>query len=132
MPHRIRERLDTLQEVLERNTARSAVLLRQFLGPIRLEPVQADIGRPYYRAVTAIDVVALIDTLPDPEGPDGGPNTLRSWRWRESNPRPRASIWVFYGRSRRVCVAPRLPPAEVLEASRSKMSGGGRLAKPPP
>jgi hypothetical protein len=105
----IRERLDKLQEVLGRNTSRSAVLLRQFLGPIRLEPVQADIGRPYYRAITAIDVVALIDTPPDSEGPDGGSNSLRSWRWRESNPRPRASIWVFYGRSRRGVCRPEAP-----------------------
>jgi site-specific DNA recombinase len=76
----ITERMDKLQEVLERNTARSALLLRQFLGPIRLEPVRADIGRPYYRAITAIDTLALIQTPFDPEGPEGGSNSLRWWR----------------------------------------------------
>jgi hypothetical protein len=77
----IRERLGKLQEVLEQNTARSALLLRQFLGPIRLEPVQADIGRPYFRAVTAIDALALVEAPPDdPEGAKGRSNSLHSWR----------------------------------------------------
>jgi hypothetical protein len=77
----IRARLGGLRELLERNTRRSPLLLPDFLGPIRLEPVQADIGRPYYQAVTAIDPLALIEAPLDPEGP-GGSNTLRWWRRR--------------------------------------------------
>jgi hypothetical protein len=38
--------------------------------------------------------------------------TALSWRWRESNPRPRTSVWVFYGRSRRSGLASRLPAGE--------------------
>ncbi|MBA3552377.1 MAG: hypothetical protein H0W27_05850 [Actinobacteria bacterium] len=80
--------MSRLQEVLERRTARSALLLRRFLGPIRLEPVPVEVGRPYYRAATAIDTLALIETPPELDGPDGGSTSLRSWRWRDSNPRP--------------------------------------------
>jgi hypothetical protein len=36
-----------MQEVLERRTDRSALLLRSLLGQIRLEPAQGEIGRPY-------------------------------------------------------------------------------------
>ena len=69
-------------------TARSAVLLRRFLGPIRLEPVPVEVGRRYYRPVTAIDTLALIETPPELNGPDGGSTSLRSWALRDSNPRP--------------------------------------------
>jgi hypothetical protein len=31
---------------------------RTILGPIRLEPVSPDIGRPFYRAITSIDALA--------------------------------------------------------------------------
>src|SRR6266511_2442609 len=70
----IRERLDRLQDVLERNTGPSALLLRRVLGPICLEPVAVDIGRPHYRAVTAIDTLALIETEPDSQGAEPGSN----------------------------------------------------------
>lgn len=84
----IRDRLSKLQKVLEQNTTRSALVLREFLCPIRLEPVKAEIGRPYYLARTSIDTLALIDTPPDPSGPGGGSNSLRSWRRADSNRRP--------------------------------------------
>jgi site-specific DNA recombinase len=74
------ERMAVLQDVLERDTRRSALLLRQSLGLIRLEPVRADVGRPYYRAVTAIDTLALIETAFGSERPEGGSNSLRWWR----------------------------------------------------
>jgi hypothetical protein len=127
----IREKLGKLQGILEQNTTHSALLLRQFLGPIRLEPVQTQIGQPYYMAVTAIDTLALVDTPSGPEDPEGGSNSLRSWRWRESNPRPRATVWVFYGRSRRSGLTSRLPAAEDLSASPAAMSVGGHRAEPP-
>lgn len=82
-------RVAKLQAVLERRTPRSDLLLRELLGPIRLEPVQPDIGRPYYRALTSIDALALIETPPAGEPAEDGSNSLRKWRRRESNPRPR-------------------------------------------
>jgi Recombinase len=45
-------------------------------APIRLEPVTPDIGRPLYRAVTALDALALIGE-PPPVGAEGGSNSLR-------------------------------------------------------
>jgi len=85
----IRERMSNVQSVLEQRTARSAQMLRDLLGPIRLELQTPDIGRPLYRAVTTLDALALIDE-PPPAGAEGGSNTLRRWRRRELNPRPRS------------------------------------------
>ncbi|MEX2406718.1 MAG: hypothetical protein WD834_05215, partial [Actinomycetota bacterium] len=84
----LKERLLTLQDVLEQRTEQSALLLRGILGPIRLEPVHPDIGRAYYRAVTAIDTVALVEMDPPPEGPGGnegpGPAGSPSWQGPEN------------------------------------------------
>ena len=55
-----------------------------------------------------------------------------SWRWRESNPRPRVTGWVFYGRSRRLDLTSSLPAAEELSASPGAMSGVGPQAGPSP
>jgi site-specific DNA recombinase len=84
----IKDRLGNLQEVLEQRTARSAHVLRTLLGPIRMELVTPDIGRPFYRAVTALDALSLIET--PPAGAEGGSNSLQRWRRRELNPRPRS------------------------------------------
>ncbi len=84
----IKDRLTNLQEVLELRTAKSAQVLRNILGPIRMELVTPDIGRPFYRAVTTLDALALIETPPD--GAEGGSNSLQRWRRRELNPRPRS------------------------------------------
>ena len=84
----IRERMSNVQSVLEQRAARSAQMLRDLLGPITLELQTPDIGRPFYRAVTTLDVVALIDE--PPPGAEGGSNSLRRWRRRELNPRPRS------------------------------------------
>jgi hypothetical protein len=43
----IEERLAAMQELLERRTERSALLLRELLGQVRLEPTLGDVGRPY-------------------------------------------------------------------------------------
>ena len=69
----VTERLATLQEVLDRRTERSALLLRKVLGPIRLEPVRGDIGKPYYRARTSLDLLALFED----EGPQQGATPVR-------------------------------------------------------
>ena len=39
----------------------SALLLRDVLGTIRLEPTQGDVGQPYYLAHTSIDCIALLE-----------------------------------------------------------------------
>jgi site-specific DNA recombinase len=84
----IRERMTNVQSVLEQRTARSAQMLRNLLGPIRLEVQTPDIGRPFYLAVTTLDALALVDE--PPPGAEGGSNTLQRWRRRELNPRPQS------------------------------------------
>ena len=83
------ERIATIQTVLERRTERSALLLRKLLGPIRMEPVTPDIGRPYYRALSDLDALAIVENNPDSADPEPGSTALRWWRRRESNPRPK-------------------------------------------
>ena len=78
----VTERLGKVQEVLERETTRSALLLRRVLGPIRLAPITPEVGRPYYQAETALQVLELI------QDPEGSSNSLSWWRRWESNPRP--------------------------------------------
>ena len=46
----IKDRLANFQQILEQRTARSAQTLRGLLGPIHLEIVTRDIGRPFYGA----------------------------------------------------------------------------------
>lgn len=67
-----------------RRTQRSALLLRKLLGPIRMEPVTPDIGRPYYRALSDLDVLAIVENDPDSTDSDPGSNSLQWWRRRES------------------------------------------------
>jgi hypothetical protein len=75
----VAERLGKVQEVLERETTRSALLLRRILGPIRLAPIAPEVG---YQAETALQVLELLQDL------QGGSNSLSWWRRWESNPRP--------------------------------------------
>ncbi len=97
----IKDRLEHLHEVLENRTARSAKILRDLLGPIRMELVTPDVGRPFYRALTTIDALALIETPSGQSGAEGGSNSLQRWRRRELNPRPRSRVkWRL-----RVCPA---------------------------
>ncbi len=84
----IEERLAGMQEVLERRTERSGLLLRALLGKIELEPTKGQIGGPYYVARTSLDTLALLTSPPGQNDPEGGSNSLRWWRRRESNPRP--------------------------------------------
>ena len=78
----IEERVATVQEVLERRTERSALLLRKLLGRVRLEPVRPDVGRPYFRAVSKLQPLALLETDPS-SGSEDDSNSLRWWRRRE-------------------------------------------------
>ena len=52
-------------------------MLRNLLGPIRLELQTPDIGRPFYRAVTTLDALALIETPSDQSGAEGGSNSFK-------------------------------------------------------
>lgn len=60
----IKDRLANLQQILEHRAARSAQTLRSLLGPIYLEIVTRDIGRPFYRAVTTLDALPHKRTAP--------------------------------------------------------------------
>jgi hypothetical protein len=62
------DRLGKFREVLEGETVQSALLLRRVLGPVRLVPVRLEVGRPYYKAETALQVLDLL------EAPEGGSN----------------------------------------------------------
>ncbi len=79
----IAARLSAIQELLERQTGRSALLLRRILASVRLMPVRPEIGRPYYQAETALQALELL------EPPEAGSNWSRQWRRGESNPRPK-------------------------------------------
>src|SRR5437763_17183451 len=76
----IAERLGRLQDLLERQTERSALLLRRVLGPVRLVPTRPDVGRPFYRAETALQALQLL------EPPEGGSSWSRQWRRGEAPP----------------------------------------------
>jgi hypothetical protein len=84
MPPRawIEERVATLQELLERRTTQSALLLRNLLGTVRLECCRGDLGKPCYRAKSTLQPLALLEStelaVPGPPG-DSGSNTLRWW-----------------------------------------------------
>lgn len=58
-------------------------------GPT-LEIVAPAIGRPFYRAITSLDALALIET--PPAGAEGGSNSWQRWRRRELNPRPQSRV----------------------------------------
>jgi len=86
------ERMMTIQTVLERRTQRSALLLRKLLGTIRMEPVTPEIGRPYYRALSHLDALAIVEIDPDSPDSEPGSNSLQWWRRRESNPCERCAL----------------------------------------
>ena len=85
----IQERLTKLKDILERNSERSGLLLRKLLGPLRLEPTCAgENDRPFYKATTSLNTLALVDPLIDGDGRNGGSNSLQWWTRWDSNPRP--------------------------------------------
>ena len=94
----IEERVATFQEVLERRNDRSALLLRKLLGTVSMVPTRGDIGTPYYRAMSSLQALALLEPPPGDPVADSGSNSLRWWRRRESNPRPKR-----FARRRLVC-----------------------------
>jgi len=75
----IEDRVATFQDVLERRTERSALLLRKLLGSVSLAPTRGDIGKPYYRARSTLQALALLEPPPGDPVADGGSNSLRWW-----------------------------------------------------
>ena len=88
----LRDRLSSLRSVLELRTHKSAALLRRLLCPIRLEPVKPAVGRPYYVARTALDVLVLLD---DPESEDSSDSGAKSLRWWTRSQRLRTIAQVL-------------------------------------
>lgn len=72
----------TVQELLERRTTQSALLLRKLLGTVRLETCPGEPGKSYYRAKSTLQPLALLES-PEPTAAAvtaaGGSNTLRWW-----------------------------------------------------
>lgn len=74
----IQERLTKLKEILERNSDRSGPLLRKLLGPLRLQPTcSGDTDRPFYKATTSLNTLALLDPLMEDDGRESGSNSER-------------------------------------------------------
>src|SRR5262245_62226890 len=67
------ERLTRLQQLLEKRTERSGLLLRKLLGTVVMCPVTPEVGRPYYRAMSALDVLPILDEDSSPTR-DAGSN----------------------------------------------------------
>jgi hypothetical protein len=80
----IADRVRSLDVTLAKDTTRSALVLREALGAITLRPLTPEVGRPYYQAETALQVLNLL------QDPEDRSNSLRQWRRGESNPRPKA------------------------------------------
>jgi hypothetical protein len=53
------------------------------LGRIRLEPVKPDIGRPYFRAVSTLQPLALLEMDASSAGSEEGSSPLRWWTRQE-------------------------------------------------
>ncbi len=83
----IEERIATLQATLEKRTTQSALVLRKLLGTVQLQPTQGDIGKPYYRATSTLQPLALLEPGENTNPKwavrgmtsDGGSNSLRWW-----------------------------------------------------
>jgi len=70
----IADRVRSLDATLAKDTTRSALVLREALGTITLRPLTPAVGRPYYHAETALQVLNLL------QDPEDGSNSLRKWR----------------------------------------------------
>ena len=75
----VKARCIELRCLLEERTMRSAIVLRQLLGPIKLEPVVPAVGRPYYVARTNFDTLKLLENLGPDAGPDPGATSIGWW-----------------------------------------------------
>lgn len=81
----IKERVANIKEILELKTEQSALLLRNLLGEIVLEPVRTDLEKPYLKAVSKFRVWTLLEKKE--MAPEKGPSSLEplgsnSYNWR--------------------------------------------------
>ena len=72
-----------LKELLSIRTEKSAIILREILGPVTLTPTTNEHGKEFYTATTKIGTISLLGSSED------GSKSFLKWRWRESNPRPK-------------------------------------------
>ena len=96
-----------------------------------MEPVTPDIGRPYYRALSDLDALAIVETHPDSPDPEPSSTALQWWRRRES-PAPGCTALGRWPRARPSSIHRRdtLSGADGRSAAGSTMSpnvgpGGG-------
>ncbi len=75
----IENKLIHIQTTLERNVAQSALVLRKLLGPIELEPVLPELGRPYYTTHTILNAITILDKGIAPHHSEKGANQFH-WR----------------------------------------------------
>ena len=75
-----------LGPLLQERTMRSALLLRELLGPITLTPVVPVAGRPSYVARTKFDTLKLLENLDPDGGPDPGATSIGWWLARLQAP----------------------------------------------
>ena len=111
-PEWVEERVLKLQETLEGHTEKSALLLREILGPIRLELVKDE--KPFFRAKTTLDAISLVETPLLRTAEEGGSNALQQWRRRDSNSDPRTRCEGVYRFSRRLILVSRGPHRRAL------------------
>lgn len=89
----IADRVAHVKEVLEQKTEQSALLLRKLIGKLTLQPITPVIGKPYLRARSRLQPLALFEEKRPPKGPSPsefetepnlelGSNSLHWWRWR--------------------------------------------------
>lgn len=71
-----------LKELLSMRTEKSAMILREILGPVTLTPTKDENGKEYYTATTKIGTISLLGRS------DDGSKSFLKWRWGELNPRP--------------------------------------------
>lgn len=79
----ILDRIQKLNQLLAARTEASALALRRLTGPVTLTPEKPEVGRTYFRVRCRFDSLNLLRVA------EGGSNSLRWWRRRESNSGPR-------------------------------------------
>ena len=67
------------RKMLELNTNDSALVLRNLLGPVKLETKFPGIGKPYYLAYTSINALEIGEPLPNCKITDNGSTSFQWW-----------------------------------------------------
>ena len=75
----IERRCKNLRALLDSSLQRSALVVRELLAPIRLDPVVFDSGRRYYVARTTFDTLKLLEDVDPDGGSDPGATAFKWW-----------------------------------------------------